>query len=95
MSDDLCRVAGTPGCGEFVSSVGPLTSQTHAGQSFQAGTVLQAGRTARRLAQEQPVEGGPAAGFKIGLVPHRISNRWITGVRQGVGRQEWVSPDPS
>lgn len=79
-------MAGQAGRSELVAAIGPTLGEAHASQSLQAGAVLKSRWPAGRLAQEQPVKGGPAAGLEIGLVPHRVSNRRSAGARQGGGR---------
>jgi hypothetical protein len=63
-------VALLPGSCNLETSVLPLMAQAHAAQPLQAGVVRQAGGTAGLSTQVDPVQGGTAAGLKIGLGPH-------------------------
>ena len=50
-------MAIAPGLGNLVAAIDTLAGETHAGQAFQAGSVLQAWWTTRRPAQDQAVQG--------------------------------------
>lgn len=50
-------MADVSGVGDLKALVGPLPGQSHRGEAGKAATVLEARRTALRLAQHQPVKG--------------------------------------
>lgn len=68
--EDFACVPGASGLGDRVAPVWPLCREAQAGQTMQAGAVLQPVGSADLLDQHQPVQRRAAAGLEIRFVPH-------------------------
>ncbi len=78
----LGGVAVEAGFGQFIATVQTDTGKPHRRQPLQAGTVLEAGRTAGRAGEQQAMQRRAAAGFQIRLVPHDGNVGWAVHRRK-------------
>ncbi len=59
------------GLGRFIAAIGSLLREPVFCQALQAGAIFQRGRAADWPCEHQTMQGGAAAGFQVGLIPHR------------------------
>jgi hypothetical protein len=70
LSENFAGMPAPAGLRRDIAPVMSLLGQAEAAEPLEARTVLQSGRPAQRAAENQPVQGGAATGFKVGLAPH-------------------------